>query len=71
MLTDMAGELGFSLSVLHYCVMLYAYRRGNTTSTSNLIDEMLKNMQKVKIGGMFIVSDLLPDIWLTFTRKIG
>lgn len=42
MVTDMAGELGFSLSVLHYCVMLYAYRRGNTTSFSNLIDESVK-----------------------------
>ncbi|MNB96911.1 hypothetical protein D3C75_441280 [compost metagenome] len=71
MLTDMAGELGFSLSSFqHYCVMLYADRRGNTTSISNLISEMLKDMQKVKIGDMFIVSDLLPDIWLTFTRNV-
>lgn len=71
LLTDMASELGFSLSSFqHYCVMLYADRRGNTTSTSNLISEMLKNMQKVNIGDTFIVSALLPDTWPSLTRNV-
>jgi hypothetical protein len=72
MLTDMAGELGFSLSSFqHYCVMLYADRRGNTSSTSNLISEMLKNLQEVKVGGTFIVSALLPpDTWSSLTRNV-
>lgn len=71
MLTDMASELGFSLSSFqHYCVMLYADSRGNTTPTSNLKSEMLENMQKVNIGDTFIVSALLPDKWPSLTRNV-
>lgn len=71
MITDMAKEQGFSLSSFqHYCVMLYADSRGNTSSTDNLISEMFKEMQKVNIGATFIVSALLPEVWLTLTRSV-
>ena len=66
----MARELGFSLSSFqHYCVMLYADSRGNTTVISNLISGMLANMEKIDIGKTFIVSALLPDVWPKLTRN--
>lgn len=71
MVSKLASELGFSLSTFqHYCVMLYADSRGNTTVTTSLLSEMLSNMQKVEIGKTFIVSALLPDIWPTLTRNV-
>lgn len=69
--TQLANELGFSLSSFqHYCVMLYADSRGNTTPTHSLSTEMLSNMKKIEVGKTFIVSALLPDKWPTLTRNV-
>ena len=71
MITKLSTELGFSLSSFqHYCVMLYADRRGNTTVTSSLLSELLSNMQKIDVGETFIVSALLPEKWPTLTRNV-
>lgn len=71
MVRGLASELGFSLSSFqHYCVMLYADSRGNTTFTANLLSELLANMQNYKVGETFIVSALLPEKWPTLTRNV-
>lgn len=71
LVSHLASELGFSLSSFqHYCVMLYADSRGNTTVTNGLLSELLSNMQKIEVGKTFIVSALLPDIWPTLTRNV-
>lgn len=71
MINQMASELGFSLSSFqHYCVMLYADSRGNTTVTNSLLTEMISNMQNIEVGKTFIVSALLPDKWPTLTRNV-
>ena len=70
LIESMAKELGFSLSSFqHYCVMLYADSRGNTTSTSNLKSEMLRNLDNFN-GDTFIVSALLDDVWPSLTRSV-
>ncbi len=71
MVSKLSSELGFSLSSFqHYCVMLYADSRGNSTPTNNLIAEMLSNLQKIEVGKPFIVSALLPDVWPSLTRNL-
>lgn len=71
LIENMAKELGFSLSSFqHYCVMLHADRRENTTSSSNLISEMIINLDKICPEETFIVSALLPDIWPSLTRNV-
>lgn len=70
MVCKLAAELGFSLSSFqHYCVMLYADSRGNTTPINNLMSEMFSNLQKIEVGKTFIVSALLPDMWSTLMRS--
>jgi len=69
-ITELAEKLGFSLSSFQrYCVMLYADRRGHTSSINNLRSEMLRKMQQVNIGETFIVSALLPEVWTTLSRS--
>jgi translation elongation factor EF-1beta len=71
LIKSMTKELGFSLSSFqHYCVMLYADSRGNTTLSSNLISEMVRNLDKINTGDTFIVSALLPDVWPSLTRNV-
>lgn len=71
LLTDLARELGFSLSAFqHYCVMLYADDRGNTDSSAALVSRMLKNLENTQVGSTFIVSALLPEVWPSLTRNM-
>lgn len=71
MIYDLAKELGFSLSAFqHYCVMLYADRKGISTPSNGLLSQLFNNMQKIEVGETFIVSALLPDVWPTLTRSV-
>lgn len=66
----MAKELGFSLSSFqHYCVMLYADKRGNTTTISRLKSDMKESLDVIKSGETFIVSALLPKVWPSLSRS--
>lgn len=68
--TDLAKELGFTLSAFqHYCVMLYADKRGNTSPITTLINKMFQNMNNFKRGETFIVSALLPYEWPSLSRS--
>ncbi|MCM1500407.1 MAG: hypothetical protein NC124_18245 [Clostridium sp.] len=67
---DLAKELGFSLSAFqHYCVMLYADHRGNTSPITLLIQKMFQNLNNFKSGDTFIVSALLPSDWAFLSRN--
>lgn len=67
---DLAKELGFSPSAFqHYCVMLYADKRGNTTPLASLKSKMLSNIQQKISGETFIVSSLVPDEWPSLSRS--
>ncbi len=67
---DLAKELGFSTSALqHYCVMLYADKRGNTSPLSALTSIMFANLKNIKSGDTFIVSALIPDEWPSLSRS--
>jgi hypothetical protein len=67
---DLATELGFSPSAFqHYCVMLYADNRGNTSPISALTSKMLNNLKNIKSGDTFIVSALIPDEWPSLFRS--
>lgn len=70
MIEGMAEELGFSLSAFQqYCVMLYAGGKGESTPSSELLNEMLENMEKITVGQTFIVSALLPEKWPKLKRN--
>ena len=67
---NLAKELGFSPSAFqHYCVMLYADKRGNTSPLSALTSTMFNNLKAIKSGETFIVSALLPDEWPSLSRS--
>ena len=68
--TNLAKELGFSLSAFqHYCVMLYADHKGNTSPITLLIQKMFQNLNNFKSGDTFIVSALLPSEWPSLSRS--
>lgn len=68
---DLAKELGFSPSAFqHYCVMLYADNRGNTSQLSALTSKMLNNLNNIQSGDTFIVSALIPEEWPSLSRSI-
>lgn len=68
--TNLAKELGFSLSAFqHYCVMLYADHRGNTSPITLLIQKMFQNLNNFKSGDTFIVSALLTSEWPSLSRS--
>lgn len=68
--TNLAKELGFSLSAFqHYCVMLYADHRGNTSPITLLVQKMFQTLSTRKPGDTFIVSALLPDEWPSLSRS--
>lgn len=70
MIEGLAKKLGFSLSAFQqYCVMLYAGEKGESTFSSDLLNEMLANMKKISVGQTFIVSALLPDKWPKLERN--
>ena len=70
MIEDMSEELGFSLSAFQqYCVMLYAGKKGESTPSSELLNEMLGNMEKIPAGQSFIVSALLSEKWPKLERN--
>ena len=70
-ITNLAKELGFSLSAFqHYCVMLYADQRRNTTTPITvLITKMLQTLSDLERGKTFIVSALLPVEWPSLSRS--
>ena len=68
--TNLAKELGFSLSAFqHYCVMLYADHKGNTSPITLLIQKMFQSLNCFKSGDTFIVSALLPSEWSSLSRS--
>lgn len=68
--TALAKELGFSASAFqHYCVMLYADKRGNTSPLTSLISTMFNNLKQLHKGDTFIVSSLLQDEWTSLSRS--
>lgn len=70
-ISELAKDLGFTMSAFqHYCVMLYAGNKGETTYSSDLVNELLANMGKVAVGSTFIVSALLPDKWAGLERNV-
>ena len=70
MVTSLAKELGFSSSAFqHYCVMLYADKRGNTSPLNKLINTMLQTLNEMPNDTTFIVSSLVPEEWAGLSRS--
>lgn len=66
----LAKELGFTLSAFqHYCVMLYADHRGNTTPITALINQIPQKLNNFNQGTTFIVSALFPSEWPSLSRS--
>lgn len=67
---SLAKEQGFSLAAFqHYCVMLYANKRGNTFSLNTLMKKMLQALDEKPKGSTFIVSALLSEEWSSLSRS--